>query len=481
MSSDVAQAPSPDVAESPRRTDLRGLTDFAATLQAGHIPAHISELLKHCILDTIGCMVGGVDTDVARTMHRMADTASIRSAGTSSVVASSGRLGPDLAALVNGTISHGLIFDDMHRTAKIHPGVFTVPAVLALNDTQDVTGADFLAAVCAGYETSSRLGIAINMSEHRARGWRATSTVGSLGAAAASARLLGLSPQQSHHAASVAAAQASGSFAFADGGGMELYLAAGTAARNGVTAALAAEAGFRGAEDPLFAEDGGLFTGTSADTDAAVLTADLGLVFRLQEVCIKMRPTCHSTQTAIDAALEIRAEHGIRINDVSKIVVEAGEITRLQCGWDYHPATPELMVFHMGFILASILETGHVRSADLRGELLHDPEYVRIAKATTVVAVDELTAIYKTKKPSVVHIHLKDGRVLTSRVDFCKGDPENPATSAEVVAKFEELTSELLPVGDQHRIIDTVLDLERQDSVRAIGSLIAGARRTAGL
>lgn len=94
-----------------------------------------------------------------------------------------------------------------------------------------------------------------------------------------------------------------------------------------------------------------------------------------------------------------------------------------------------------GFILASIIETGHIRSADLSGPLSTDPEYVRIAKAATVVAVDELTAIYKSKRPSVVHIQLTDARVLTACVDFCTGDLENAASSNEVVSKFTELTS----------------------------------------
>src|SRR6185436_6608548 len=108
-----------------------------------------------------------------------------------------------------------------------------------------------------------RIGVAVGMASHRLKGWRATGTCGSFGAAAASARVLGLDPEASHHALACAGAQASGNWAFAANGGMELYLAAGTAARNGLVSALLAANGFRGAAAPLEAPDGGFFPTTS--------------------------------------------------------------------------------------------------------------------------------------------------------------------------------------------------------------------------
>lgn len=473
----TAYAPADD-ATGREPTELTQLVSYLSRLDCDDIPTETVRLLKLCVLDTLGCLIAGSSTEVAAAMYRAIEgPRALPSQGGSSVIASQVQTSAETAALINGTVAHSLIFDDMHRTAKIHPGVFTVPSLLAMNDSLDVDGATFLAAVCAGYELSSRIGIAINMAEHRAKGWRATGTVGSLGAAAACARLLNLPPAPSHHAVAAAAAQASGTFAFADGGGMELYLAGGTAARNGVSAAVLAAGGLRAASDPLLAADGGLFVASSANFDASVMTADLGMAFALEEVCIKMHPTCHSTQTAIDAMLELRAEHDVRLRDVASIVVEAGEITRLQCGWEYYAATPELMVFHMGFILASILETGQVSSVDLSGPLLHDREYVRIAQATTVVAVDELTAIYKQKKPSIVHLYLHDGRVLSTRVDYCKGDPENRATDAEVIRKFTSLTANNISASATTELVDLVLNLEQQPSVTAIGQILRNATR----
>lgn len=460
-----------------RSTRLGELASYMSGMQFEDLPLETVQTLKLCTLDTIGCLVGGLNTAVATALLRMVELGPVTYTGPSAIAGSRSSASPETAALVQGTIAHALIFDDMHRTAKIHPGVFTVPSMLALNDCMNADGTTFLTAVAAGYETASRIGIAINMSEHRKKGWRATSTVGSLGAAMASSRLLGLSARTSHQALAAAAAQASGTFAFAESGGMELYFAGGTAARNGVVGALLAQAGFSGARDPLEAKDGGLFHASSADTDGEQLVLGLGKVFRLGDVCIKMRPTCHSTQTAIDAALELRTRYGVRIKDIAHIVVDAGEITRLQCGWEYRPASPEQMVFHMGFILASVIETGTITSADLQGPLLHDAEYVRIAKATEVRSNDELTAIYSSKKPCVVHLHLKNGEVLTQRVDYCKGDPENFPTDSDIIGKFRQLCSPALSNDAQNQIIDMVLNLEEQRSTKPITALLAKATR----
>jgi 2-methylcitrate dehydratase PrpD len=457
-------------------TALHDVAQFAASLRFEDLPASTVRTLKHCMLDTLGCLVGGVDTYVAGRFLQLVESGPTSGSGPSFVAGSQATVPPELAALVNGTIAHALIFDDMHRTAKIHPGVFTLPAMLALNDALDVNGADAFVSIAVGYEVASRIGIAINMAEHRNRGWRATSTVGSIGAAAATARLLNLDADRFHHALAAGAAQASGTFAFAERGGMELFVAAGTAARNGVTAGLMARAGFSGAADPLQSHDGGLFTSTSADTDPDALLNQLGSVFRLEDVSLKLHPTCHSTQTAIDAALDLRAEFGLRIKDVERIVVEAGEITRVQCGWHYTPSPPEKMIFHMGFILASVLETGAVLASDLRGQLLNDPEYVRLATATEIVEVPELTAIYKTKKPCIVHLHLFDGRVLTKRVDFCRGDPENRPTDEELIAKFRGLTAEKFAVTVQDELIDRIMTVETQSSLRPVSRRLAEVR-----
>lgn len=398
--------------------------------------------------------------------------------GPCTVIGAGSRASPESAALANGTLAHALIFDDLHRQAKLHPGVAVIPAALAAAERVQADGARFLTGVAVGYEAAARTGIAIGMAAHRARGWRATGTCGSFGAAVAAASVLGSDDAGAmHDAIAFAAAQASGNWAFAESGGMELYLAAGTAARNGVVAAALAHSGFHGAADPLEAADGGFFTMTSAEPRPELLTDQLGERLRLSDTCIKMYPTCHSTQTGIDAVLNLRARHGLTPERVERIEVRAGEITRVQCGWPFEPGPPSRMIFHMGYAIAVALKRGKLLPADFEGESLRDPELARIARATEIIADPELTAIYESRKPCDVSLILRDGRTLNERVDYCRGEPENPPAEEAVVAKFRDLTAPHLSQAAADCIVELVMETERRKNLHPLAEALQNQSR----
>ena len=456
------------------------LAAYLAGLKLGDLPADAVTLLKICLVDHIGCAIGGLGTGAAATGRGLLAGAGIT--GGACTVVGGGTADPASAALVNGILSHVLIFDDLHRRSKLHPGVVVIPAALAAAELAQADGATLLAAIAAGYEAAARVGIAVDMSAHRLKGWRATGTCGSFGAAAAAGRALGLTGEQLHHAFAATAAQASGSWAFQKSGGHELYLAAGTAARNGVIAALLAANGFIGADDPLENPDGGFFPLTSDRFDAAELTRGLGSEFRLRDTCIKMYPTCHSSQTAIDAAYNLRERHGLAIGDVDKITVRAGEITLRQCGWAFEPSPPAKMIFHMGYAMAVMLKNGRVLPGDFEGASIRDPELVRVAKATAVIPDPALTAIYNDRKPADVVITTQDGRSLHERVEFCRGEPENPASSETVAAKFFGLAGPFMAKATLAAIIDEIGRIDQAANLRGLGDLLQGtppARRSA--
>jgi 2-methylcitrate dehydratase PrpD len=449
------------------------MTDFLSALSIGELPPEAAILLKLCLLDAVGCALGGHASEAGKAVLRLAGA---DCDGRHVVVGHSARTSAEVAALANGVLTHALVFDDLHRHAKLHPGVAVVPAVLAAAELAHVSGETFLSAMAAGYEATARVGVAIDMASHRKRGWRATGTAGAFGAAAAAARAFGLDADRFHNAFALAGAQASGNWAFQESAGMELYLAAGTAARDGLTAARLAAAGFRGAADPLMARDGGFFRMTSDAANPAILTDGLGVRYRLLDTCIKMYPTCHSSQTGIDAAINLRAKHGVQPADVERIEVRAGEITRLQCGWPYEPAPPPRLIFHMGYAMAVALKYGAVRPADFEGACPHDPELKRIALSTEVIADPELTAIYAERKPSDVTLFMKDGRKLRERVDYCRGEPENPPGADTVIAKFHDIGGGLLSRDAMDELAGRILAIEKERSLEGIVSLLS--RRT---
>jgi 2-methylcitrate dehydratase PrpD len=446
-------------------TRSRNLAAILAGLRLGDLPHRAVHQLKLCVLDHLGCAIGALGTDVGSAAIR---AARLSGSGSCTVIGAGLRTNPETAALVNGTLSHVLVFDDLHRQAKLHPGVAVIPAALAAAERDTVSGSVFLTAVAAGYEAAARTGVAIGMSGHRAKGWRATGTCGSFGAATAAAVVMGADADVMHEALAMAAAQASGSWSFAASGGMELYLAAGTAARNGVTAAALAHCGFHGSADPLEAADGGFFTMTSGGQHPELLDEPFPRTLRLADTCIKMYPTCHSTQTGLDAVLNLRKRHAIVPEMVESIVVRAGQITMVQCGWPFELGPPSRMIFHMGYALAVALKRGKVRPNDFEAATLHDPELQRIARATQVVVDPELTAIYEQRKPCDVTLYLRDGRLLNERVDFCSGEPENPVSDAAVIDKFFDLTEGHLARDIGEKIIEFVLDIERRSDLSSL-------------
>jgi 2-methylcitrate dehydratase PrpD len=449
------------------------MADYLARLELCDLPRDAVTLLRLCLLDHLGCAIGALRTRPASVMHAYAEAAA---AGPCSVIGRRQGACGETASLVNGTLAHILVFDDLHRHAKLHPGVAVIPAALASAECARADGAQLLTAMAAGYEATARVGVALGMASHRHKGWRATGTAGSFGAAAAAARMRHLDAAETHHALAAAAAQASGNWAFQESGGMELYLAAGTAARNGLAAGWLAAAGFVGAAAPLEAEDGGFFKLSSDEFDAAILTEGLGKQFRLLDTCIKMHPTCHSTQTALDAALLLRERHAVRPTDVERIDVLAGEITRLQCGWPYEPAPPAKLIFHMGYAIAVALRNGGVRPADFEGSSPQDPEVVRLAVATRVIADPALTAIYAERKPCRVTLVLRDGRTLSETVDYCRGEPENPADPATVLAKFRALSEPFLGPAKIAELAGIVLMLDHASPLDRLFTLLRDAR-----
>ncbi|MBV9748930.1 MAG: MmgE/PrpD family protein [Acetobacteraceae bacterium] len=445
------------------------LADYLAELRLENLPPQARPLLQACLLDYLGCLLGGLGTPVATVLHGFA---AAFGPGICSVAGRVGRAPPEAAALVNGAIAHALVFDDLHRHAKLHPGVAVIPAALAAAEIAGADGASLLLAIAAGYEAAARVGVALGLASHRLKGWRAAGTAGSFGAAVAAARLWALDKAQMHHAIAAAAAQASANWAFRESGGMELYLAAGTAARNGLVAALLARSGFAGAAAPLEAADGGFLMLSSDAHDAAELSDQLGTRFRLLDTCIKMHPTCHSTQTALDAALILRERDAPRLADIDRIEVRAGEITRLQCGWPYAPGPAAKLIFHMGYAIAVALRNGRVMPGDFEGASPHDPELVRIAQSTEIIADPALTAIYAERKPSEVTLILRDGTRLSERVEFCRGEPENPADAATVAAKFRNLAGPRLAPSQLDRIAEIVLSIEAEKNVAELLGLL---------
>src|SRR5579863_1681626 len=195
------------------------------------------------ILDTVGCTLAGAGEPCARIVSRVT-----ASNGPCLVFGTAQRVAPLDAAAINGTAAHALDYDDCSDTLGGHPSAPILPALFALAETLGTNGRDFIAAYVAGWETETRIARGINF-HHYEKGWHPTATIGVFGTAAACAKLLGLSVQQTARALALAATFSSG--LKANFGTMTKPLHVGQAARNGLYAALLASEDFTASPDAL--------------------------------------------------------------------------------------------------------------------------------------------------------------------------------------------------------------------------------------
>jgi 2-methylcitrate dehydratase PrpD len=196
------------------------------------------------VCDTIGVALAGVVEPAARIVRDVID-----GQGDCHVLGTSRRAGAADAALANGVAAHALDFDDMCFVSMAHPSCALVPAALAAAESSSASGSALLDGYIVGFEVECRLGSVMNPRHYHSRGWHCTSSIGTVGAAAAASRVMGLTTDQTAHAVGIAASLACG--LKENIGTMTKPLHAGMAARNGVTAALLARGGFTASEDAL--------------------------------------------------------------------------------------------------------------------------------------------------------------------------------------------------------------------------------------
>src|SRR5260370_18609790 len=248
------------------------LGHWVSGLELSSVRAEVVSQLKLGMLDSIGCGLYGAVKPWGRIAGDVAVSFSGGGGGAASLFGRSEKVSPADAALANGTAIHGFEIDDAHVTSSLHPGAVTLPASLAVGEARRASGAEVLAALAAGYEVGLRVGVCAGVS-HSTSGYHVTGTVGTLGAAAAAARLLKLSPQQAAHALGIGATQAAGLYA-ARTGAMTKRFHAGRASQSGGLAAYLAGQGFTGSLDVLEAPFGGFISTPHGQHHPATMRAD---------------------------------------------------------------------------------------------------------------------------------------------------------------------------------------------------------------
>jgi 2-methylcitrate dehydratase PrpD len=370
------------------------------------------------------------------------------------VIGTGQRTSAPWAALANGTTAHAVELDDVTTESSLHPGVAVIPAAVALAQQLQSPPSRLMEAIVAGYEVTMRVGNALNPASAYARGFHPTGVAGVFGAASAAAHLLELDVDQRARALGIAGTMASGSLEYLADGSWTKRLNAGWAGHAGITAAYLARGGFVG---PVSVFEGRLGV-LHAYSDAGLperLLADLGEPLQVMRVSIKPYACCRYNHGLIDCMLQLRPE--VVLDDVEHIrlgVLSGGAL--LVADPISQKRAPVGIVdaqFSAPYAAAAALVFGTGDISAYSPDRLADPAVRRLMGVTDCYHDVSLDAEYPRKWPAAAEVHLKEGRVLSRRIEFATGEPENPVSREALIAKFVSLAERDDAAGLAERLL----------------------------
>ena len=406
------------------------LAEFAANLQFSDIPEVVVRRTEDLLLDWCGSALAGKVGRPVQVIEAIAREMGPQE-GRAEVLISRRTTSPLFAALVNGASSHYAEQDDVHNGSVFHPAAVVFPAALAMAQDRGCSGQDLITAAVAGYEVGIRIGEFLGRSHYRI--FHTTGTAGTVAAAVAAARLMGLSAPQMQHAMGSAGTQAAGLWEFLRDAADSKQLHTGKAAADGLLAALLAEKGFTGARQVLEGPQG-MGAGMSRDADPARLTDRLGQRWATIETSFKFHASCRHTHPAADALQQAMHTHGLKASDITEVITQVHQGAIDVLGRVIAPETVHQAKFSMGTVLGIIAL--HDRAGVSEFERLYlDPEVADFRVRVKMVLDEEVDRAYPERWIGKVTLHTRDGRVLHGRVDEPKGDPGNTLSRPELEQK----------------------------------------------
>lgn len=441
------------------------LAAFAANLRFEDIPAPVLRRAEDLLLDCLASILAGAASRPVLAIDRYA-AAMGPADGPSEILINRRRTSPVFAAMVNAAAAHVVEQDDVHNGSVFHPAAVVFPPALAVAQALGRSGRDLLVAAVAGYEVGIRVGEFLGRSHYKI--FHTTGTAGTLAAAAATGRLLGLSPAAMLDAFGSAGTQAAGLWEFLRDAADSKQLHTARAAANGIAAAYLAQEGFTGARHILEGPQG-MAAGMSSDADPARLTDRLGTRWALAETSFKFHASCRHTHPAADALQQVLREHKLAESDIARVVahVHQGAIDVL--GPVVDPRTVHQSKFSMGTVLGLIARQGRAGLPEFDAAL-DDPAVADFRGRVTMELDPEVDGAYPQRWIGKVTVHTRDGRVLHGRVDEPKGDPGNTLSRDEIETKTLSLGryADAATETELRGLIDAIWGLERAGKVGAL-------------
>jgi 2-methylcitrate dehydratase PrpD len=381
------------------------------------------------------------------------------------VIASGRKTLASRAALANGTMALGFEFADFNGFGRPYP--FAVTAPLALAEARQRPGKDLVLAIVIGYEVIARVTRAtIGPAQS---GFYVPALYGTFGAAAGSARLLGLSPQYTNYAIGLAAAFTGGTFQGHEEGAWQRSLNGGMASERGVTAALLAETGFTATEMGLEGVQGFAQMFCDGRLDAAALLDGLGDSYEITKRWVKAYPMNLTLHAPVEALLKIMRDHDLKYTDIETIDAAWQKVEPFLA--KHKVSTVVSAQASLPFALSVAAVKGKIGVDEFTEETIADPVIQEMIPRTVVHQDTELYGRVKFSMPGRVTVRTKDGRELTDEVLYPKGNPCNPMTDDEFKAKFMNMAARVLGDRQSEELYVRARELERVGNVSDLATL----------
>lgn len=445
---------------------LDTLSDFVAGFRFEELTPATVEQASYVVLDTMGAIAGGM---AEPEMQKLGRAMTVGQSGSASIVGAGRTTAPATASFLNGAAGTFLEMDEGNRFAKGHPSVHALPALWAVAETRGLSGKAVMEALVLGYEVGARVGIAASLrpAMHPHGTW------GTVGAAAALARLLGYDAAKAREAINVASSLtlATSKRTMLEGGTVRNAYS-GVSNRMGLLAIELVEAGFIGERDGVASVFGHVVSDTF---DPAKMIDGLGRDWQIDRNYFKLHSCCRYNHGALDALDRLLAETRVAADDIARVDVAsylyAAELD------DQAPRNTLAGKFSVPFAVATRVVRGSSRVENFTWDAVRDDRVQALAKRVFVTEDRAMTARLPQFRPARVDLKLVDGRTLSAAVEANRGDDQDPYSRDELTGKFFSLAERVWP----HNVADDVRrKLMALPDVRDVRTILGTAGLGAG-
>lgn len=451
------------------------LAEYVANTNFDDLPSEVVERAKTIMLDTLSCAVAGHTQaqEECRWITNLA--AELGGKGNCTIWLTGEKTSMHIAALANAAMVHTVDFDDTHIDSIAHLGASLLGTVLAVGEQVNANGKDVITAFVLGFEVGARVGNSVNKGaiHYHYKYWHPTATAGTIGCAAAAAKLMNFDARQTEQTIGLGTDQASGFRYCVDKGDFSKSLHTGWAAMRGVMSAQIISIG-AGGPFGLLEYPTGFCNAMSEQPNLAELTTGIGKNYEIFRDALKMYPTIHGSHSGIEATLNLIITHNIDYRNIDKILLRLSPLAKNQ-GTNTNPESILAARLSVPCCLAIAARKRQVTLADFTEDLLTDSENLAFMQKVELKPEPEFNKLYPSSGfTGEVTITLNDGKQYTELIIYPKAHPERPASQKDIEDKYKMLAGITWSQGQVKRVYELMMKLENCMTVRDLPAEFRG-------